>query len=701
MSKGLSKFLTYSTLASYLVVGTVAVRFFAPDGLDVKFSTEYLSAVAQAELPHASQVVDVYAPRMHFAQIRIPHAEDAVYRGYAVKRNVYKTYKHETSSILELPFGEIVKLAAVKFMGSLPKNLVALYQQAPVEKETLVAKVEPVVAPAAIPAEEVEDVVSTKMAQSVDAEPTFFEYPTEEKVDSKVEVAKIEEKEDKTVEVAKVEEVKEIKKVEEIKTEEKVVEAPLVEEAITTEVVAASTETENNAEEIAVSDLVAFDYSKAQQDISSNKIATVSKVTTQAPIQQSFTATNTQTLTIIPVQNVAQNQVVVPSQKVNTHPSQLSIKVVGVDLKNTTKAVDNFEIRTQDDLNLAMNDYGQGQIVMKEEMANSKMTRSITVLKNGFIPTNTDVIMEKGVSEVSLPAITEEKFDKLMAPYKGSVGALLVELDDTTELAKIDVPYGKVVQLDGDMKVTSQGDFRYQMFLGVKAGNTLLSYKDQNGQLVSKIVHIHENEVTFDSNFYEEVKNQKVKLLEEDLLAKDLSPLIISGKDVKVFATNQTARKVDDHTYQLNFGKGHLAGRRYIELNHQAEPIFVGVRDNLNVSIPSENFMRFVLSKFEGSNLGNRCLIQVNLTKKAEKMEVGAESTAASLMTYTQVLDSDGKFYDSIGDKTRKIIIVGENQGSNDISKDAKVNVKIEYQDGTTQYLNSYCSPNTYLVEQL
>lgn len=70
-------------------------------------------------------------------------------------------------------------------------------------------------------------------------------------------------------------------------------------------------------------------------------------------------------------------------------------------------------------------------------------------------------------------------------------------------------------------------------------------------------------------------------------------------------------------------------------------------------------------------------------------------------MTYTQVLDNDGKFYDNLSDKTQKIIVVGESEGPEQISPDAKINIKIQYQDGSVQFLNSYCSPNTYLVEQL
>jgi hypothetical protein len=91
----------------------------------------------------------------------------------------------------------------------------------------------------------------------------------------------------------------------------------------------------------------------------------------------------------------------------------------------------------------------------------------------------------------------------------------------------------------------------------------------------------------------------------------------------------------------------------------------------------------------------------VNLNKEAQKVDVAGESVGSSLMTSTQILDADGKFYDSVGPKSRKVIVLGENQGAPDYAQDSKINFKITYQDGTVQYLGSYCSPNTYLVEQL
>jgi hypothetical protein len=391
----------------------------------------------------------------------------------------------------------------------------------------------------------------------------------------------------------------------------------------------------------------------------------------------------------------------------SSYQASLSIHAIGVDLKKALN-VEGFEVRYQDDLSEMSEDYGSGEVKLEVAMAQPKMTRAVTLLKRGYIPTTTELILEDRNNEeesasVSVPLIEEEVFNDLMAPYErnGTVGSLLVELDDETDVAKLDVRFGDVIKLNGDFKRTENEDFRYQLFVGVQAGNAMVSYHRGNGEIVSKIIHIHENEITFDANFYEDVVNEKVRIYEEELLSKESSPLIVSGEQVKVFATNSTAKKINNHTYKMPFGSSHLGGRRYLELNHQSEPVFVGLRDNNSVTVPSENFMRFILSKVEGEKLGSRCLIQVNLNKKIEKFEVASESVAQSLMTSTQVLDTDGKFYDSVSDKTRKIIIIGEGQGTAELSPDAKINIKIQFEDGSVQFLNSYCSPNTYLVEQL
>ncbi len=681
----------YFTLLAYLVVGTVAVRVLAPESVELSLSTTYLSLFSKTTISESTEASIIEPSKMAFADIKFPKevvkvAVKKTVQPKKVMKPVEEAFQVVQVAKNELPFHEPVKLAAVQFDYSLPTNLVALYQDLSIKEDVIVAD-----------ASVVEDKVSTSMAASVDAEPEFFEYEKAEVV----EVAKTETpKEEKTEPVSQSREDVVAEVAQDLANDELVAfdysqaDAPAKADSVAEEVhigdLMVAEKTVKAVEPVAappIQGVVAFDYSKASADVAQNKIPTFTKVTTQKSL---------------PIEEVSEKGFEKSALVAPSITSQLTIKASGMNLKSV-KDLSGFEVRFQDDQSLSLEDYGTGEVKINEAIASKQMTRSITVLKRGYMPTSTDVILEDVVAGVSIPLVQEEVFNKEIEAYesRGAVGALLVELDDTTEIAKLDVPFGKVITLDGNLKKTTRDDFRYQLFIGAQAGNAYLTYVGADGVKVSKIVHIHEREVTFDANFYDDAGTQKLTLLEEDLLSKEKSPLIIGSDSVKIFATDITGKKVNDHTYKMNFGKTHLGGRQYLELTHHSEPIFVGLKENKTLSIPSERFMRYVLSNFEGGNLGNRCLVQVNLSKQVSKVDVGSESVGSNLMTYTQMLDTDGKFYESASNKTEKVVIVGENQGGATTNMDGRINIKVEYTDGSNEYLNTYCSPNSYLVEQL
>ena len=676
------------TILSYLVVGTMVVRFAMPEYVSLSFTSSYLNILTDAPIK-SSAPVELVAPELVFSKIEIPVEKILV--KMAPKMAFRPTPKIEIKTANnELPFHEPVVLKKVEMTHELPVTLLASYKEFSFEEKLMASS------------EVLADEVTTSLAANeVTKEPEFFDYPSNNQKSDKKEVAAQTETsavvenenvadllDDKKVDVAEVE-----------VSEPKFFDYPEKKASPVSPVAAAVTPVAPQAPAAAIPSVLAFDYSQAKNDISQKVVPEV----VQATSHQKSSPSNTTTKPLKDIQEeeigqTAPNAFMAPTD----YPVSLSIKALGSNLSKLEE-VQGFEVRFQDDLSEMMEDYGSGEVRFETKMNQPKMTRAVTILKRGYSPTSTEIILEEGTGSVSIPLIEEETLNDLILPFerKGAVGAILVELDDETEVAKLDVPFGDVVKLNGDFKKTENEDFRYQLFVGVQAGNAMVSYHRGNGEIISKILHVHENELTYDANFYEDVINEKIRLYEEDLLAKESSPLIISGEQVKIFATNVVAKKINNHTYKMNFGSSHLGGRRYLELGHQSEPVFVGVRDNNNVTVPSENFMRFILSNVEGSKLGNRCLVQVNLTKKAQKIDVASESVGQSLMTSTQMLDSDGKFYDSFSNKTRKIIIIGEGQGGSEVSPDAKVNIKIQYEDGSVQFLNSYCSPNTYLVEQL
>ena len=686
MSRLLTRMFAYFTLVCYLVVGSMAVRFYLPENVSIGFSTSYLNLLSDSYL-EASGSEEISAPEMKFAEINIPVEKKVI---QIVAKKIEEKLTVVVVSVNELPFYEPVTLSKIEMKEELPTNMVALYRDFSFE-ETVVAKTEVVT-----------DKVSTVLAAAeVTSEPDFFDYavkPSTVTEDKKVEAATDQVENQNVADL--IEPTESILPTND-SVEPEFFDYPVkmssqTDKASTTVQETAKVVDPKSPDTIINTNAVAFDYSHAKQDIAKQVIPTVSshkpRVMAAKPSPLPIPSGNDDKKPDI-------NALIGPK----TYPVSISILALGSDLKKLEN-LKGFEVRFQDDLSEMIEDYGSGEVKFEAELSQPKMTRTVTILKRGYSPVTTELILEDGSpGSVSIPLIEEDTLNDLMAPYerKGAVGVLLVELDDDTEVAKLDVPFGDVIKLNGDFKRTKNDDYRYQLFVGVQAGNAMVSYHGNNGEVVSKILHVHESEMTYDANFYEDVVNEKIRLFEENLLARESSPLIISGEQVKIFSTNISAKKINNHTYKMAFGSSNLAGRRYLELNHQSEPVFVGIRDNNNITVPSENFMNFILSKVEGRKLGNRCLIQVNLNKTANNVDVASESIGQSLMTSTQMLDTDGKFYDSLSAKTNKIIIVGEGQASSDISLDSKINIKIEYEDGSVQFLNSYCSPNTYLVEQL
>lgn len=663
------------------------VRFAAPEMATIIIDNHYLTYFSNTEISPGKNT-PVSVPEMKFAEIKIP-VEKVI--PVKIRKVLVKEAQLPMAKVLaesELPFHEPVVLQKVVFENETMTNLVALYQEIQVEEVASLAAEEK----NEVKEEVIDEVTSTqaspekivasasKAVIEENADSSFFEYPTEDEELNKVAVAPTDASSVAPVSVANIQTASQLKQLQ----------AP--EPAIAV------------SEEVAVNDLIAFDYSKAQAGIANQTVPTVSAVTTQPKHLKSSPGAPSPKPNRQDEQDNSgksnKNALTTPS-----YPVEMSIQASSTNLK-TSRVESGFELRFLDDRNESLMDsVNDGEVIIQEVLSQPKMTRAVTLIKMGFAPTHSEIILSNDpkFGTLDIPLIDDEVFGERMNEFdKGEpIGAVLVELDNSTDVAQLDVPFGKVILLDGEMRETESEDFRYQLFLGVKAGNALLTYKGFDKKSIGKIIHVHAESVTYESNHLEVVEDEEVKLVEEDLLSREPSPLIISSEQVKIFATNKNAKKINDHTYQLDFSNSLNGARRYLELNHQLEPVFLGIRNTNQISVPSESFMRHILSNLDSSKLANRCVVQVNLRKKISKVDVDSESIEDSVRTYSQMLDADGKFYDSAGDKTRKVIVVGEHTGSEQVSKDAKINIKVTYQDDTVEYLNSYCSPNTYLVEQL
>lgn len=382
-----------------------------------------------------------------------------------------------------------------------------------------------------------------------------------------------------------------------------------------------------------------------------------------------------------------------------TYKSDYSIFTYSVGLKNKINDHKNFEIRFKDDVDDIRQDYGKGKIELKDKLSSSMAVRRGTILSSNHYPTTVDFVFEQGEIAATIPIFTRQYLDKIIKDegVTGLGAQLLVELDDTTEDIDLDLDtkYEKKVFLNKNLKVVSrdESDYSFIMLLGVRPGNTILSFRTTKNKYVSKIVHLEQDEVYFDSNFYINKEIDDFSLFEEKLLSKTKLPLSLDSKEIKGLTFETEVVKQTINQYKMKNVKYPLGTRSYIELKHLKESVFVGRWDGQDIDVPSETYMRFVLDQFNLQGVSNQCLVQVNLKKSAKELYFNGQSTNRSMRMQAKILDKDGMFYEDLSHESKKIFLMGEEQGI--------VNIKLVYTDNSVDYLQSYCSQATYLVEQL
>lgn len=132
MSFMLTRMFAYFTLFTYLVVGSVCVRFFMPEMKTVQISSDYLSLLSSTELK--SQNTDlITAPEMTFAEIKFPAPVKVAVKVIPQKKKIVVAavkpveIKFHSVAVNELPFAEPVVLSAVVMNNELPEKLASLY----------------------------------------------------------------------------------------------------------------------------------------------------------------------------------------------------------------------------------------------------------------------------------------------------------------------------------------------------------------------------------------------------------------------------------------------------------------------------------------------------------------------------------------------------------------------------------------------
>lgn len=555
---------------------------------------------------------------------------------------------------IALPANDEIKVAAVESATIEKTSLVALMDNLQMPTDTMVAEAEvaPVEEAPTAPVVDSVQMAQAAPASGVDAEPEFFEIPTK----------------------------KEEKKVEEI------------------------AQVEN---EPAVAPIEPPAYEKPEGwdlPVSSQTAATAEEVKLDDDIETfSYGASATKPVPVVPAVAVTTQspsvQTPKPDYSIPPEGVRVVIAPVAVGLSKAS-ALKRFEVQSKDDDSEFWENNDNSQVVWNEAVVGESARAVIVQDRTGdYMPTHVEVAMVEKTHEV--PVFSYEKMRSLpQVTAKVPTGHLLIELDEETIDVDVDGSEPVKTKLTQDFIVTKGDNHRYVLLSGVEVGNRSLAVKHSDGRSAFRVIFVQENEMTFEPNLYANEARLALKLNEEDLLAKKKRPLVISGDQVTAFFTNKKAQKSAPGVYSLPSVPRLLGSRQYLALSHQSENILVGVEGSGSVDIPSEGLMREVIGRFKLTGSAQACIIQVNLDRPVKSHQVLAQSYDEGHVSYSLALDADGEFYESMGETSRRLFIMSENRATK-FSENGKVNIRLEYQDGSFRSFSSYCSPNTYLVEQL
>ncbi len=394
------------------------------------------------------------------------------------------------------------------------------------------------------------------------------------------------------------------------------------------------------------------------------------------------------------------NQVIDPkvvNSKTYESSYTISAKTVDMDRMNE-KELEGFRLQFLDSDLETVYDDENGYINVESKLNSQMMIRRAELTSIDHYPTIIDGVLENGETAITVPLIKRREFDNLLSrsKIKGLGGHVLVELDEKTEDVEIgsSTNYETKVYLDRNYKVVNRedSDFYYVMFIGVEPGNAVIYFRTLTNQTISKIIHVADESIYYEPNYYMEVVNDEYSIFEEGLLSRDTTALHVNTKEIQNFSSEYKIENLAFNRLGLKKAIYPMGTRKYQEFKHLDESIFVGRWDQNYIDLPSEEYARFVLSQFDQSSVDGRCLVQINITKPAKSLSYNGIAKRG-MSVKSLILDQDGQFYDELSDKSRKIFVLGENQGI--------INVKVEYTDNSIDTLQSYCSQDTYLVEQL
>lgn len=384
------------------------------------------------------------------------------------------------------------------------------------------------------------------------------------------------------------------------------------------------------------------------------------------------------------------------SEALTTQNTQYTLRAKELNL-NTQKLtqLSGFEFIPDYDRNERISDSSTGEIGLGYSIVGGMNTQTGVIQGQGLIPTRIEVSLGS-MKGLEVPLLNEEGIQKFLQKQGASVEGNLIMIAKNSNIidTEIDTNYGIKFFFDKNFKQVQQiSSASYILYAGVKTGNILLKYLLANKESAQKIIYVGDGEMYFEDPSFKSSERETFVLTTRNLLGQKKKELSISGDAISFFNTNNIAKKKALNAYELKIPTLVSGMRKYLEFKHLSDSIFVGTDEEKEIEVPGSDFIGKVLEVNRVNSLKDHCVVQINLAKDLVGMTANGKNLSGEMFVETSFLDKDGNFSHENADNADKAFVVGEMEG--------QINVKFDYTDGSSQFLKTFCSEGTYLVEQL
>lgn len=354
-----------------------------------------------------------------------------------------------------------------------------------------------------------------------------------------------------------------------------------------------------------------------------------------------------------------------------------------------------FEFVPDFDRTERMSDDTTGEIKLEQVLSGEGNVQTGVISARGVLPTRVELNLNTQKGSV-IPLINEQSIQRFLQSQSISIEGNLILLSMHSEIkdVEIDSQYQKKFWFDKNLKeLPGREKAELLMIAGVKTGNIMLRYLLEQGEIAQKLIFVGEGEAYFEDPAFEKSSRQTFELFAKNILSSTKKELSIDPGKLVFFNTNLSAKKRALNAYELKIPALPVGMRKYLDLKIYDEAVFVGVEHKSQIEIPTREYIEKILEKNQVSSLKDRCVVQINLGKELREIKAAGKNRSGEMFLEVSSMDRDGVFTSDNVELAEKVFLVGDQEGL--------VNARLEYTDGSSEFLKTYCSEGTYLIEQL